>query len=658
MRAGVGLAGFLALVWWAVPQVAPAESDATPLEDFFFDQGDGGFKSVSESGNFATWTWDTWETPPPEVGPGIDNSLRDGAWITRRPGPYTTYLNGWLVHLVSPGVVIPSGGATLELHHYYDTQAGGDGGIVGLRVGEETNPWQALIPPGGYPGTILYGSTPTAAYSGFSGGWTRSYFDLSSFADQNVYLDLFFYSNYNQEEANLGWLVERALVWPGDRVPPELEVTRAPADTDNFLEPYEVVVMAGDPGGANNLNLSLRWLALGPGGVSEEGQGPLTFSGAQWVGSITAQPPDTRLTWYAEARDAAGNLASDPERALIDEAARYSFTVALRPPGPPLPVGDIPFTTRDLSLRWDLPATEMVLMGSRLYVSNLSLVEGDAPDDQHLIDTYPPDETSATVTLSSFDQDGPVFLALTTLYDDGGGLPLESRLGPPTVLSVQVPSLVEVSPSVLYQGQTVTLDIRGQNTDFAAGHVTATLEGQGVDIPYVEVLDVFTLRATVVVDAQAQLGDGLMLEVLVDGHSRGTWPMDLKSGELRPAILGAQPNAAAIGTTVEVDFVARSINFNEDTPSVDFGPGITPIGQVKVSEDGSTFTQQIRVEASAAQGERPVLVSTSQLFVGVPFLVRGSSQTIQSCDSGGRSGAEWACLVILLGLSRRRVAHR
>ena len=99
----------------------------------------------------------------------------------------------------------------LRFYHYYETEAGFDGGVVDIST-DGGSTWQQVgdkMFKNGYPGFIAYGTfvVPNLqAFSGNSGGFIPTYVDLSEYAGQTIRLRFRF--GTDEQVAGLGWFVD------------------------------------------------------------------------------------------------------------------------------------------------------------------------------------------------------------------------------------------------------------------------------------------------------------------------------------------------------------------------------------------------------------------------------------------------------------------
>lgn len=171
-------------------------------------------------------------------------------------GPGSSYSNSnyaWLYYggkdsLGGPGLSLPADAFTAQLSivHWFSTEPGWDGGQVAIDAFDDNNDqYQLLTPIGGYPGILNSGRCNplegAAAFSGTSGGWTTSTFDLMPYIGKTVYLAFIFASD-RTTSTHEGWYIDQVKVetqkrgapicqtasWAG-RVPPTVSFRKAGA---------------------------------------------------------------------------------------------------------------------------------------------------------------------------------------------------------------------------------------------------------------------------------------------------------------------------------------------------------------------------------------------------------------------------------------------
>lgn len=159
---------------------------------------------------------DEWRYATKEAGRG--SSLHAGK------GPSTNYgtlNNAWLYPAGKDsqggaGYAIPANavGATLTVVHWYDTEAGRDGGFVAIDASQDgADVFQPITPIGGYGSTLATGNCNaqegSQAWSGVSGGFITSTFNLSAYAGKTVYLAFIFASDRRSSTSDEGWYVDQ-----------------------------------------------------------------------------------------------------------------------------------------------------------------------------------------------------------------------------------------------------------------------------------------------------------------------------------------------------------------------------------------------------------------------------------------------------------------
>lgn len=151
------------------------------------------------------------------LGPGSSYSRSNYAWLHY----------GGKDSAGGPGIDLPADAhaARLTIVHWYDTQAGFDGGQVAIdAVSDGADAFQTIDPVGGYPGTLsattfcnpLQGKV---AFTGNSAGWKATTFDLTAYLGRKIYLAFIFASD-TVNSVDEGWYVDSVVV--------ETEVLGAP----------------------------------------------------------------------------------------------------------------------------------------------------------------------------------------------------------------------------------------------------------------------------------------------------------------------------------------------------------------------------------------------------------------------------------------------
>lgn len=158
-------------------------------------------------------------------GPGSSYSTLNHAWLHFRGTDATG----------GAGLAIPATAevATLTVEHWYDTVIGGDGGQVAIdAVADGQDVYNPLVPDGGYPGTIsgagCNGLEFQQAFTGSSGGWVTSTFDLTAYAGDTVWLAFVFGSDDRRQNDGEGWYVDRVTVEIREPGEPTCDVVRWP----------------------------------------------------------------------------------------------------------------------------------------------------------------------------------------------------------------------------------------------------------------------------------------------------------------------------------------------------------------------------------------------------------------------------------------------
>ncbi len=109
---------------------------------------------------------------------------------------------------------------TLRFWHRYEAETGADGGLVEVREVAENSPWQLLERQQGvrktYPARLQYRTFAIPglyAYTGNSGGWVQSYFDLSAYKGKTILLRYRFGTDEGHSAAiSDGWYIDETEV--------------------------------------------------------------------------------------------------------------------------------------------------------------------------------------------------------------------------------------------------------------------------------------------------------------------------------------------------------------------------------------------------------------------------------------------------------------
>jgi hypothetical protein len=165
-----------------------------------FETADGGWTPSSDS----SWQWGV----PDSVGPGKAHSGMK-CWATRLGEHYQSSAR-W--RLVSPPIFLgtfPVSRASLAFHHFYWTEPWFDGGNVKVSADDGAS-WDLIEPELGYPASSVSGLDDAPGFSGFSGAWVYSTFDLSDYLGDTILVMLDFGSDGSTEFP--GWYVDDVAV--------------------------------------------------------------------------------------------------------------------------------------------------------------------------------------------------------------------------------------------------------------------------------------------------------------------------------------------------------------------------------------------------------------------------------------------------------------
>ncbi len=151
----------------------------------------------ADSGNFtplAGWIW----ASPMQVTPYSGDKL----WCT---GTTDNYPPNSVFDLHTQEYTITGSNAQLRFKHYYGTELNYDGGNVAISTTGGAI-WQVISPIGGYTHQSLPALNGQPGFSGNSGGWLTTAFNLSGFAGQSVKFRFRFASDGMYE--GIGWFID------------------------------------------------------------------------------------------------------------------------------------------------------------------------------------------------------------------------------------------------------------------------------------------------------------------------------------------------------------------------------------------------------------------------------------------------------------------
>jgi len=146
---------------------------------------------------------------PKSTNAGLNN------WSTTSNTPYSGSGVWFAPDIASPNEqyltisepIVPTAFTELKFWHNFDTEATWDGGLIQVSVNNKIS-WQDLgefITQNGYNSTIDQ-NVSAPAFSGSSGGYLESIVDLSSFADQDIYVR--FWMHCDAAVGGVGWFVD------------------------------------------------------------------------------------------------------------------------------------------------------------------------------------------------------------------------------------------------------------------------------------------------------------------------------------------------------------------------------------------------------------------------------------------------------------------
>lgn len=561
---------------------------AVPILAWEFAATDGGFVANGDVGQ--------WEYGVPATGPGGF----DRVWGTNLVGFYlhdaTDFLEVPLPPLV--GITRP----TLLVRHWYAI-APGDLAVVEVDDGSGYN---ALAP--------IYGDPDAAGFTG-SAGWHDVSFDLSGLGDAPR-ARLAFSSDL--AVADDGWYVARVSLWDGDVTPPRLVPRVEPEDTQHVDATHVVEILAEDDD--RLADIELVWTV---GAVSDR-VAMTPFGNGMYRAEIPAQPPDTRVGWWVEATDAAGNLATYPED------SERSFRVFLAAPTDFAVASDDRAVGSSVVVAWAPPSSPNVVVGYRLQDIEERVAPLDVPD------------TEAEIVLGP---DAPRTWRVAALYEAGRG-----DWSTPLTLTLEVPELRSMTPASAASGETIHLRVVGSSLYLVDGVSTLDV-GDGVSVLDVAARDASTLEALVQVDSDALPG---WRDLVVSGaHGTSTFPNAflVLDGSVLPTILSVSPESVRQGDAAT--FVLNASQPFAGPVEVQVDDDLVLASPARV--DGDEVEIDLVVRTSARLGPHPVLLDDGLRRWNATVQVEERTYATRSGACGTTPpGASWVTVLIALGCRRRR----
>ncbi|MDH4036011.1 MAG: S8 family serine peptidase [Candidatus Krumholzibacteria bacterium] len=270
------------------------------VEEFVwdFEMDDGGL----------TQTGDVWQWGAPTSGPGMAHSGMN-LWATILGANYPNSSNATL-DLPAITIAADRPYAVFSFWHWYNMENTWDGGNVKVSTDGGAT-FQIVTPARGYDGVARSGNAGIPnepCFTNIKEFWQEDVFDLSAFAGQQVILRLHFGSDGSVQRS--GWYVDdmRLRSSDTDDVAPSFSNVVVPASTFDTAGPYVVSADVRDLfSGLASVDM---YYSLDGGPFVQVPMTPGT--GDQWSASIGGQAQGTRIRFYMEASDNAGNTTREP----------------------------------------------------------------------------------------------------------------------------------------------------------------------------------------------------------------------------------------------------------------------------------------------------------------------------------------------------------
>jgi hypothetical protein len=201
-------------------------------------------------------------------------------------------------------------------------------------------------------------------------------------------------------------------------------------------------------------------------------------------------------------------------------------------------------------------------------------------------------------------------------------------------VSSAVPAVGLVSPGDGPQGATMSVEIRGSNTNFQSSS-TVAFSGPGIMVNSLAVNSPESITANVTIQTGAATGfrDVTVTTNLGSGNvetAQGVGAFNVVAPPSAPTVLGVTPPQGARGQTLNVTLSAANTHFVGGTSVVSFGTGVTVNSTTVVN--ATTVNANISVAPDAPVGFRDVRVTTGSEVAGEnvvgPFLVTAPQPAI------------------------------
>lgn len=271
-----------------------------------------------------------WEAGAPDFGTAVV-PVGESVLGTNLDGAYSA--SSGMSSIILPKVNLANVEQTyLRFWHWVDTETTGeaelqDGGVVRYRTSPDA-PWEALIPDGGYSGTLSSsGNNPltgSPAFGGFSHAWQRVSMALPSQNDLEVRFD-FATNEGNTGSADrfAGWLInalEMTTLPDQDGASPE--VLSLPAEI--MVLPFDQAIETVRVRATDDLGVTDAWMDYSVAGSSGPIEGRLRLTQhpedlnlfVTEIDFLPAPEPGDKITYTLTLGDAAGHAVTSTPRII------------------------------------------------------------------------------------------------------------------------------------------------------------------------------------------------------------------------------------------------------------------------------------------------------------------------------------------------------
>ncbi|MCL5428497.1 MAG: DUF5666 domain-containing protein [Chloroflexi bacterium] len=206
----------------------------------------------------------------------------------------------------------------------------------------------------------------------------------------------------------------------------------------------------------------------------------------------------------------------------------------------------------------------------------------------------------------------------------------------------------DIQPDKGLQGQTLNVEIAGENTHFSAASVVNFIPADGIDVNSVVANNSTSITVNLTIEDSASLGDRQVV-VITQQEIASSESFRIEEQQFEDSqeeseesndelddieLIGVDPDAGQQGQTLTIVIVGEGTHFNSNS-HISLGPGIA-INSIS-AQTGMQLTVSVTIASNASLGDRSVSVTTgSEVAGGQEFRVE-SGAADESGDEGERN---------------------